>query len=153
MKNILLLDSEGKRVAVKYYSDELPNLASKLAFEKSIFNKTNRVNARSEGKTRFVLMSIMFSAVIEMIYFLLYSAEIGLYDGYIVVFKFVADLHFYVTGGEDENELILASVLSAFFDATNSLLRFKIRRSELKGISQYHCFNTLRSCIVLQRKC
>lgn len=51
------------------------------------------------------------------------AAEIGLFDGYIVVYKFISDLHFYVTGGEDENELILATVLQGFFDAVSLLLR------------------------------
>lgn len=46
-----------------------------------------------------------------------------MFDGYIVVYKFSEDLHFYVTGGEDENELILATVLQAFFDAVTALLR------------------------------
>lgn len=49
IKNVLLLDSEGKRVAVKYYSDDWPKLADKLAYEKSVFTKTQRSIARSEG--------------------------------------------------------------------------------------------------------
>ncbi|EHA8586468.1 Coatomer subunit zeta-2 [Cocos nucifera] len=49
IKNILLLDSEGKRVAVKYYTDDWPTLAAKLAFEKSLFTKTQKTNARTEG--------------------------------------------------------------------------------------------------------
>ncbi|KAI3779438.1 hypothetical protein L2E82_09157 [Cichorium intybus] len=35
IKNILLLDSEGRRVAVKYYTDEWPTNSDKLAFESS----------------------------------------------------------------------------------------------------------------------
>jgi len=50
IKNILLLDSEGKRVAVKYYSDDWPTNSSKLAFEKFVFTKTVKTNARTEGK-------------------------------------------------------------------------------------------------------
>eukprot|EP00850_Spirogloea_muscicola_P010037 SM000058S18467 [mRNA] locus=s58:32415:33736:- [translate_table: standard] len=98
IKNILLLDADGKRVAVKYYSDDWPTLAAKLGFEKSVFNKTQRINARTE-------------------------AEIGMFDGFVVVYKFAADLHFYVTGGDEENELILATVLQAFFEAVSILLR------------------------------
>lgn len=49
IKNILLLDSEGKRVAVKYYSDDWPTLNAKLAYEKSVFTKTQKSNARTEG--------------------------------------------------------------------------------------------------------
>nr|POE52595.1 coatomer subunit zeta-1 [Quercus suber] len=48
VKNILLLDSEGKRVAVKYYSDDWPTNNAKLDFEKSVFTKTQS-NARVEA--------------------------------------------------------------------------------------------------------
>jgi hypothetical protein len=106
IKNVLLLDSEGKRVAVKYYSDDWPKLADKLAYEKSVFTKTQRSIARSE-------------------------AEIGMFDGYIVVYKFISDLHFYVTGGEDENELIVATVLQGFFDAVGLLLRNNVEKKSV----------------------
>ncbi|XP_024373253.1 coatomer subunit zeta-2 [Physcomitrium patens] len=106
VKNVLLLDGEGKRVAVKYFSDDWPSLSAKLAFEKSIFTKTHRTSARSE-------------------------AEIGLFDGYIVIYKFISDLHFYVTGGEDENELILATVLQGFFDAVALLLRNNVEKKNI----------------------
>jgi hypothetical protein len=49
-----------------------------------------------------------------------------MFESSIVVYKFVQDLHFFVTGGEDENELILATVLQGFFDAVGLLLRFPI---------------------------
>lgn len=105
VKNILLLDSEGKRVAVKYCSDDWPTNSAKEAFEKAIFNKTQKTNARTE-------------------------AEITMYENYIVVYKFVQDLHFYVTGGEDENELILSSALQGFFDAVGLLLRGNVDKKE-----------------------
>ncbi len=41
----------------------------------------------------------------------------------VIVYKFVGDLHFYVTGSPDENELILMAVLQAFVDSVNLLLR------------------------------
>uniref|UniRef100_A0A0A9GKJ9 Coatomer subunit zeta n=1 Tax=Arundo donax TaxID=35708 RepID=A0A0A9GKJ9_ARUDO len=48
VKIMLLLDSEGKRVAVKYFSDDWPTNASKLTYEKSVFTKTLKTNARTE---------------------------------------------------------------------------------------------------------
>lgn len=54
----------------------------------------------------------------------LYAAEITMFDNYIVIYKFIQDLHFFVTGGDDENELILASVLQGFFDSVSLLLRY-----------------------------
>lgn len=47
-----------------------------------------------------------------------------MFDGYIIVYKFIQDLHFFVTGGDEENELILASVLQGFSDAVGLVLRF-----------------------------
>ncbi|KAK9142308.1 hypothetical protein Syun_011708 [Stephania yunnanensis] len=105
VKNILILDSEGKRVAVKYYSDEWPTLSAKLAFEKSVFSKTQKTNARNE-------------------------AEITMFDNNIIIYKFIHDLHFFVTGGDDENELILAAVLQGFFDAVSLLLRGNVEKQE-----------------------
>lgn len=57
-----------------------------------------------------------------MLHFL--AAEITLLENNIVVYKFAQDLHFFVTGGEDENELILSSVLQGFFDAVALLFRY-----------------------------
>uniref|UniRef100_A0A7N0VEB0 Coatomer subunit zeta n=2 Tax=Kalanchoe fedtschenkoi TaxID=63787 RepID=A0A7N0VEB0_KALFE len=105
VKNILLLDSEGMRVAVKYYSDDWPTNTAKLAFEKSVFTKTQKTNARSE-------------------------AEITMLENNIIVYKFVQDLHFFVTGGDDENELILATVLQGFFDSVALLLRNTVDKRE-----------------------
>ncbi|KAF8670939.1 hypothetical protein HU200_050208 [Digitaria exilis] len=95
-----------KRVAVKYFSDDWTTNASKLAYEKSVFTKTLKTNARTD-------------------------AEITLFDGYIVVYKFVHDLHFFVTAGDDENELILASVLNGFCDSVGLLLR---KRTALENL-------------------
>ncbi|PON96182.1 AP complex, mu/sigma subunit, partial [Trema orientale] len=105
VKNILLLDSEGQRVAVKYYSDEWPTNSAKLAFEKSVFTKTLKSNPRTE-------------------------AEIAMFDNNIVIYKFVQDLHFFVTGGDDENALILATVLQGFFDAVSLILRNTVDKRE-----------------------
>lgn len=59
----------------------------------------------------------------DVIVFLI-TAEITMLESNIIVYKFVQDLHFFVTGGDDENELILTNVLQGFFDAVTLLLRF-----------------------------
>eukprot|EP00854_Cymbomonas_tetramitiformis_P021220 gene21220-25496_t len=51
-----------------------------------------------------------------------------MFDNVITVFKFVSDLHFYVTGNQDENELILVTVLQALFDAISLLLRNAVEK-------------------------
>ncbi|KAJ9537600.1 hypothetical protein OSB04_030333 [Centaurea solstitialis] len=105
IKNVLLLDSEGRRIAVKYFSDEWPSNSAKLAFEKFVFTKTQKTNARSE-------------------------VEISLFENNVVVYRFMQDLHFFVTGGHDENELALATVLQGFFDAVTLLLRGNVDQRE-----------------------
>jgi hypothetical protein len=64
IKNILLLDGEGKRVAVKYFSDDWPTLNAKLAFEKSVFTKTQKTSARTEGKNFRFQITYLFHASI-----------------------------------------------------------------------------------------
>ena len=96
--SVLLLDAEGKRVAVKYWDEDMTTVAQQMAHERSVFAKTSRNNARGD-------------------------AEITLLDQHVLVYKFAADLHFYVCGSADENEIILATVLNGFFDAVSLLLR------------------------------
>ncbi|KAJ6801510.1 uncharacterized protein M6B38_198245 [Iris pallida] len=56
-------------------------------------------------------------------------------DSYIVVYKFSHDLHFFVTGGDDENELILATVLQGFFDSVSLILRNNVdKRTALENL-------------------
>ncbi|XP_010430086.1 PREDICTED: coatomer subunit zeta-1-like [Camelina sativa] len=105
VKNILLLDSEGKRVAVKYYSDDWPTNTAKEAFEKAVFTKTQKTSSRTE-------------------------VEVTELENNIIVYKFAQDLHFFVTGGNEENELILASVLQGLFDAVTLLLRGNVDKRE-----------------------
>ncbi|XP_010276883.1 PREDICTED: coatomer subunit zeta-1-like [Nelumbo nucifera] len=115
VKNILLLDSEGKRVAVKYYSNDWPTNNAKLAFEKSVFTKIQKTNARTE-------------------------AEIAMIDSYIVVYKSTQDLYFCVTGGDDESEIILATVLDGFFDAVTILLRENVNKiAALENLDLIFC--------------
>lgn len=49
-----------------------------------------------------------------------------MFENKVVIYKFIQDLHFFVTGGEEENEVILATVLQAFFDAVSLLLRYLV---------------------------
>jgi hypothetical protein len=46
-----------------------------------------------------------------------------MFDNVVVVYKYIGDLMFYVTGSHDENELILHTVLQAFYESVSILLR------------------------------
>lgn len=51
-----------------------------------------------------------------------------MFDDVVVVYKFIGDLMFYVTGSADENELILYGVLQAFYDSVSLLLRDAVEK-------------------------
>ncbi|EIE81560.1 hypothetical protein RO3G_06265 [Rhizopus delemar RA 99-880] len=92
---VILLDGEGNRVLAKYYGSEKTNLKQQKQFEKGLFEKTKRA-----------------------------QGEIILYDNQIVLYRSNIDIFFYVVGSMEENELILLSMLNAFYDAVSTLLRF-----------------------------
>jgi hypothetical protein len=46
-----------------------------------------------------------------------------MFDDHLVVFKTLGDLTFYVTGSQEDNELILYTVLQAFYESVSFLLR------------------------------
>mmetsp|Transcript_13197 Transcript_13197/g.55277 ORF Transcript_13197/g.55277 Transcript_13197/m.55277 type:complete len:179 (-) Transcript_13197:63-599(-) len=106
VKSMLVLDSDGKRVAVKYYDAESQELSEQLAFEKSLYAKTSRTNARGE-------------------------AEIIMFDNVIVVYKFIGDLMFFVVGDAEDNELVLNIVLTALTEAIGILVRSGVERRTL----------------------
>lgn len=95
---MILLDSEGKRIVVKYYKNMFATAADEMAFEKKLFDKTVRTNAKSE-------------------------AEIIILDGLVSVYRNSSDVWLYVVGSQMENELILVNVLSAMHEALTSLFR------------------------------
>ena len=142
IKSVLLLDSDGKRIAVKYFSPEWyaapmrwrhspscssaelsarrPSVATQAGYEKSVFAKTSRTNARGEGGAQAARSAQGWPAAAHAD---ARAAEITMFDDVIVVYKFVADLMFFVTGSQDDNELILQTVLQAFYESVSLLLR------------------------------
>lgn len=59
---------------------------------------------------------------------MLFAAEIIMFDDVVVVYKFINDLMFYVTGSMDENEIVLANVLQGFYDSITLLLRNAVEK-------------------------
>ncbi|CAD7700803.1 unnamed protein product [Ostreobium quekettii] len=112
VKALALLDSDGKRIVVKYYTPEWSTVTQQAEFEKSLFSKTCKTNARGE-------------------------AEIILFDDLVVVYKSLGDLTFYVTGSQSENELVLCGVLQAFYESVTLLLRSAVeKKTALENLDQ-----------------
>ncbi|XP_074117374.1 coatomer subunit zeta-2 isoform X3 [Sminthopsis crassicaudata] len=94
VKAIFILDNDGQRLLAKYYDDTFPSIKEQKAFEKNVFNKTNRTDS-----------------------------EIAFFGGMTIVYKSSIDLFLYVVGSSQENELMLMSVLTCLFDSLNHVLR------------------------------
>merc|ERR1712224_281408 len=110
VKCMLLMDSDGRRVAVKYYDPEWnANLSIQENFEKAVHRKTCRTNARGDP-------------------------EIIMFDGVITVYKTTGDCCFYVVGDPDENELILGAALQAFYESISMLLAMVEKKTVLENL-------------------
>ena len=104
-------------------------MSSQSNFEKSLWNKTSRTNARAEGAPHSAdapRSVLRLCSPTQPTALLPFAAEIVMFDNYIVVYKYIGDLMFYVTGSQDENELILHSVLVAFYESISILLRYAL---------------------------
>jgi len=63
------------------------------------------------------------------------TGDILLYDNHLVLYKSSLDLTFYLVAPQLENEIMLQSVLSAFYDAVAMLLRHQVeKRSILENL-------------------
>ncbi|XP_066934366.1 coatomer subunit zeta-1-like [Clytia hemisphaerica] len=99
IKGVAILDNDGERIISRYYDETFPTVKEQREFEKNLFQKTSRQNA-----------------------------EIIMLDGLTIVYRSSVDLYFYVMGSQYENELILISVLNAFFDAVSTMLRKNVEK-------------------------
>ena len=95
---VVLLDGEGKRIVVRYFNSSFSDAKEEMAFEKKLYDKTARTNAKNE-------------------------AEIIMMDGYVTVYRNSADVWMYVVGAQTENELVLVNILGALHESMTSLLR------------------------------
>mmetsp|Transcript_15768 Transcript_15768/g.46038 ORF Transcript_15768/g.46038 Transcript_15768/m.46038 type:complete len:195 (-) Transcript_15768:312-896(-) len=103
---VLILDSDGQRICCKYFTDDFPTLSEQQAFEKKVFDKSSRTNAKTE-------------------------AEITVFDNLVTVYKNSSDAWFFVVSGQHENELILVNVLTALTEALTTTLRQLDKRTML----------------------
>mmetsp|Transcript_42326 Transcript_42326/g.82819 ORF Transcript_42326/g.82819 Transcript_42326/m.82819 type:complete len:197 (-) Transcript_42326:158-748(-) len=94
---VVILDSDGERIAARYYTSQYATLPSQQAFEKSLLAKA----IKSQGAE---------------------EADIVIFDGLITVFRGGRDCFLFVTGDQDENEIILVDVLNTLFQALSTLM-------------------------------
>ncbi len=111
---LLILDDEGNRVAVKYFSPaagsptfpEFKDFKSQQAFEKRLNGKLSRSSARLDS-------------------------EILILDSFTIVYKFLTDVAVCVISVADENELMVQSVCQAVDESLNQLLKGQVAKKTL----------------------
>jgi len=107
VEGVLVLDSEGGRIAVNYFSQtKLVDMKAQEAFEKRLFSKTSKGSVKSD-------------------------AEIILFENFVAVYKCVSDAYFYVIAEAGENELLVLSVLQALEETMSNLLREQVNKCTL----------------------
>jgi coatomer subunit zeta len=80
--NVLILDKAGARICAKYFTDRFQSTNAQLNYEKVLFSKAQKQPSTSD-------------------------AEILIYEGLVTVYKSQGEVTFFVTGDQDENEIIL----------------------------------------------
>ncbi|PVU95622.1 hypothetical protein BB559_002661 [Furculomyces boomerangus] len=107
---VIIFDNEGKRLISKYYNRQQGGRRYITTKEKRAF----------EGSLQDKVKS---------------GEEIMLFDGNLIIFSSVSDVTFCLVGSQDENELLLMSILNGFIDSLNMLLRQNVdKRSILDGL-------------------
>jgi len=110
IKALVVLESAtGARLVGKYYSSEavFANKKAQDAFE-------SRLHAKSKSQP---------------------LSEILVLDEFTIVFKLAGDCVVFIVGAKDENELLLLTVLNAFRDALDLLLKNQVdKRSMLENL-------------------
>eukprot|EP00004_Rigifila_ramosa_P013273 TRINITY_DN2925_c0_g1_i1.p2 TRINITY_DN2925_c0_g1~~TRINITY_DN2925_c0_g1_i1.p2 ORF type:complete len:182 (-),score=62.58 TRINITY_DN2925_c0_g1_i1:23-544(-) len=103
VNSVLILDADGKRIVAQYFNDTFPTKAAQLKYEKDLFAKTSRANS-----------------------------EILLFEGQVTVYRGGSDVFFYVSGGQEENELVLSHVLGVLYDSLAQMLRNQVDKRTLQ---------------------
>ncbi|ANZ74450.1 BA75_00744T0 [Komagataella pastoris] len=110
--SVIILDSTGSRVLVKYSApphapEDSDSLAQRpkqqVQFEKSLFQKTHKVNG-----------------------------DIVLFENKTVVYKEFSDVVIYIVGGLNENECFLFNVLQGLVGALEIVLKYSIDKKTIQ---------------------
>lgn len=129
---LLVLDSEGGRVAVKYWDPAVYTPANTSSTKKTTESTTNKKEEETELQLAFekkLFAKTGRSAQHRMEYETI--PEVVLLDSSVVVYKKISDINLYVVGTEAENEIILHTVLQALDETMNNLLKGQVSKKTL----------------------
>jgi len=134
---VLVLDHEGARVAVKYYTPPPPlpptpfsSLTAQLAFEKRLFAKLHRSSSSASAAAAAASLSTTSPAPSSS------SSsssqpDILPFESHTIIYKSIADIVLYIVAHDSENELIVNNVLSTFDEVLQTLFKGQIGKKTL----------------------
>lgn len=103
VKAVIVMNHEGKRICSRFCDRyEWPDQDSQRAFEMSLLRKVQAMGDVSD------------------------SIDVMEFKEYVVAYKQADDLFMFIVGGSDENELIMAEVLNALFEALDIIMRHQV---------------------------
>ncbi|KAG2178788.1 hypothetical protein INT43_001634 [Umbelopsis isabellina] len=143
IKAVVLLDAEGNRVLSKYYGKDYASTKDQKAFEKGLFDKTKRAQAIMRVHPPYDVHALEILEARQYVFLHLTVRQLGyisesengseviMYDNQIVLYRSNIDIFFYVVASADENELMISSMLNAFYDAVSTLLRHQVEKRSI----------------------
>lgn len=110
IKAILVVDADGKRILARYYSADWASAADETNFEKKLYDKTMRTNAKNEGghqrpgdgrhdqpqRSRRCRCQPAHVPLVHA----RRAAEVIMFDNLVTVYRNSADVWFYVVGSQ-----------------------------------------------------
>jgi coatomer subunit zeta len=109
IKGVLVFDSDGMKIYGKYYNPtgQLATSLGQDLFEKQLKSKLSKFTLKNK------------------------ETEVVLVDSMTVVLKTVNSLGFYILGSNDENEIMMASLLDSLIEALEIVYRTEIDRGKV----------------------
>jgi hypothetical protein len=113
-------------VGAKYYMPELREQKAQATFEKKLFTKTSKSLARIDGIISISILlpiPLAYCMGMGMVVWYVLTADVLLFEKWMILHKWNGDSLFYVLAPQNENELILLSILNTLEEVCLNLLR------------------------------
>ncbi|CRG98948.1 coatomer subunit zeta, putative [Plasmodium relictum] len=136
LEAIVILDTDGKRIAVKYYNDKL--LLKGEDKLNNLNNSKESINFNCEdiyNNFRTVEDQKLFendiTEKVKRLYFDSNEVEILILSKYIILCLSINDVNIYIIGDENDNEIILHEIIQTVHQSLNNITNNQIGKRQL----------------------
>ncbi|GAW79773.1 coatomer subunit zeta [Plasmodium gonderi] len=133
---IIILDSDGKRIAVKYYNDKFPFKGENKMIHKSSSKESMNYHLEDTyNNLRTVTDQKLFENDItdkaKKLGGNSSETEILVLNKYIILYLLINDVNIYIVGDETDNEIILHEIMQTVQQCLNSVTNNQIGKKQL----------------------